>query len=124
MGVIEGKTYPDFELVIGNKPDFNGVIKRVNNVVLRVTNGIELEESDDCAFVRTAENEFTIPEQITDRFKKSHFSNIKSSRLFTCDMNIDTAKVLGGQSFAEIEFDLDVDFTYETQKSVPVRILR
>ncbi len=131
LGIADGKTYPAFELVIGNKKaEFNGVIDKVNNILVTLPNGFSLKvTSVTCPFKSAGENKYSINEKAMED-KSTDFTNIQSSRLFTCPMEIDTAGALVavsntggglGSSWVEVEFNVDADFTYETEVDVSTK---
>lgn len=115
LGIKDGKTYPEFELVIGNKnAEFNGVISKVNSILITLPSGFSLKESDTCAFKKEESGKYSINEKAMEE-KATDFTNIKTSRLFTCPMEVKTADALGTASFSQAEFNADVDFTYEAE---------
>ncbi len=121
LGIKNGKTYPGFELVIGNKnADFNGVISKVNNILITLPSGFSLKESDTCAFKSEGGGKYSINEKAMEE-KLKDFTNIKSSRLFTCPMEVKTEDALGTASFSQVEFNADVDFTYEAEIDVSTK---
>ncbi len=129
LGVREEKTYPNFELVIGNKAsDFNGHIGKINNIVITLPRGFSLADDGVCPFKRTSDepllytdpNKYSISEEAMEA-KSTDFTNIKTSRLFTCPMEITTGDALGTASFSQVEFNVDVGFTYETEADIPAK---
>ena len=116
FGIGPGLTYPDFELVIGNKPDFNGAISSISSIDITLPEGFALE-GPKCAFA--GNNPYSLKEDVQEE-NKLQFENIKSSRYFNCDMKIND-NALGDASFAEVEFDVAVAFTYETTKTVRLK---
>ncbi len=122
LGVKGGKTYPAFELVIGNKPEFNGRIGKVNNIAITLPRGFSLTSMETCAFKALPDDtEKYLLNEAAVKAKPTDFTNIQSSRLFTCPMAIDTQAALGAASFEQVEFDVDADITYETEAELPTR---
>lgn len=112
--IENGLTYPHFEFVVGNKPDFQGVISRINSIDLTMPEGFSLK-ADECAFRAAGGNTYTAAQAIKQYEKK--FTTIPTSKYFLCNMEIGEDS-LRSASFAEIEFDANVDFTYETKKQL------
>ncbi len=120
LGIKDGKTYPDFELLIGNnKAEFNGFIGKVNNIIITLPNGFSLKGAA-CPFKSAGGNKYSISEKAMAD-KPADFTNIESSRLFTCPMEVKTADALGTASFNEVEFNVDAGFTYETEADVTAK---
>ncbi|GEM_PF-4821242 len=119
LGVKTDKHYPAFEFGIRNRKSlFNGKILKVNNIVVTMPNGVVLEALKKCGFEKTGANEYT---SLYDTTKSSlQFENIDSKRLFACNMNVSPAKALGTSSHAEVEFNVDIDFTYQVKQSLRV----
>lgn len=116
LGIRKEKTYPNFELVIGNKAsDFNGFIGKVNNIFVTLPKGFALT-GDTCQFKKSPDDpsKYSISEEAMNA-KSTDFTNIKTSRLYTCPMEVNTTEALGAASFSQVEFNVDADFTYEAE---------
>ena len=89
--------------------------------------GFSLAHDDKCAFRAAGGNTYSAAEAIKQNEKR--FTEIRASRYFLCNMEIigeGTPKepeggALRGASFAEIEFDANVDFTYEVRKQLSLK---
>ncbi|MBI2664676.1 hypothetical protein HYX10_05050 [Candidatus Woesearchaeota archaeon] len=118
LGIAEGLSYPDFEFAVGNNIAFSGKIKRINNIVIKLPPGVSLGQ-EKCGYANP-ENEYVIDVNLISS-NRIQYENIKTSRLFTCPMLIDADEALQGQPFAQADFSVDVDFTYETEKSISTK---
>ncbi|MBI2137507.1 hypothetical protein HYU12_03240, partial [Candidatus Woesearchaeota archaeon] len=84
---------------------------------LTMPEGFSLK-ADECAFRAAGGNTYTAAQAITQ--KEEMFKEIKTSRYFLCNMEIGEDS-LRSASFAEIEFDANVDFTYEVTEPLNLK---
>ena len=124
LGIKESKTYPDFELLLkNNRKEFNGEIVKVNSIELIVPEGVSLSGCD----LNDEGNRYTynpndnVPDQdLTDSGQKG-ILHIEEQEEIVCPMNIDIS-ALRGQSYSEVEFSVDVDYTYEISNTLSTKV--
>ena len=118
IGIKEGTIRPAYFIVtVGNRADFQGKIAKVNSLELTLPQGIELS-GEDCMFRKEGEVYIASPENMRDN--PDSFSDIKSERVFICRMQVaDKTEALKN---AEVEFKVNMDFDYETQGSLSVKV--
>ena len=119
LGIKDGKTYPDFELIIGNRADFRGKIKSIKDLSIVLPRGFSLSGSS-CQFEHSNSCIGKGPDcRMVYKIKDNKNPvNIKNKKLYTCEMNIDASGALGPRPFSQIEFDVFANFTYQTGKTL------
>ncbi len=129
LGIADNKVYPAFEFAVGNNPSFNsnGKISKIREILINMPRGMKLREGDKTCFFQPTgvQNQYaTIPQIIQDNVLQ--FTEIESQeRIYLCNMDITVADALGtgsssSTSFIDVEFDVNVDYTYQVQKIIPL----
>lgn len=105
------------EISVNNRPEWNGEISEIKKLSLRVPTGVELESGDYCDFVKEEgkANTYVPNDQVST-------TDIGTGKKFRCGLTANAEELLGGAVWAIGSFDVQIEFTYLTTKTVSVKV--